>query len=233
MMRFRLVIGWALPCMVACSLLWAANPRDEVHSWWVLSQQQQREYFAQGRARERKGENSVDLLLATRSSKQIGGDIELDSAALSAPPYALRSAGAYAEHRMMADDQMDELMSQVYKECSEQVTFAVYLTSRDHLDRLLGVSFALEAPTGDPEEPTERVAAAGNVRPDTNVGRTTRTSWFNAHYRPQFPLKSRQGRPYVSKATEWLRLWIVTLDQKTPVTFYIDGSDKIVVGEPQ
>lgn len=202
-------------------------PPPVIHSWWNLTPEEISVCYEDGRQKERDGISGANIGFMIMPRSFIDDDVKLESSELIAPPGMLQFAGWLAEHSLKSDDYMQDDMLLTYRTSKKDIRFHVYLTSEDYLNRLTGIQFALETDRG------VRVSPIKEPNRLFNVGHTTQHSWFNMNYFPTFPLRDARGRPIITAQTRWIRLWVITVTGRTPITFWVDGSARIELGSSE
>jgi hypothetical protein len=190
----------------------------QVHPWWGLSWEEARVEVEWGRTVYRQGAKHLDLFYQNLWDTEIDDDIRLFAAALEAPPFVMHEHGWTAEHHMDEQQSIYTAAQRLLPVYSQHIAFLVYLTSKDHLDRLREVKFVMETSDGKRVKPVEVST------PSLDVSNSEFASWFTASHGPMFPLRDDAGNPYVTPDTKWLRLWVITLAQRTPVTWCVNAS---------
>jgi hypothetical protein len=190
----------------------------QVHPWWGLSWEQARVEVEWGRTAYRQGAKHLDLFYQNVCDAEIDDDVRLVAAALEAPPFVMREHGWTSEHQMDDEQTILAAAQRFLATYSQHVAFLVYLTSKDHLDRLREIKFVMETSDG------ERVKPVPLLTPSLDVDKSELSSWFTASHGPMFPLRDEAGKPYLTSETKWLRLWVITSARRTSVTWSLDSS---------
>ena len=192
------------------------------HPWWSLTLDQARAYFNEGMTSQRSDEADDPMAVTRRWYARLDIDERIDTGValrgviLFAPPFALRFLGAKSEREMMDQDEQLASIRNVLKSYSASVDFGVLLASPlDTPFMIREVKFKMETDKGTRVSPTRL--------PKPDVGVSGRE--YTAGYAVTFPLQEAHGAPYVTPKTKWLRLWILTMNKKTSVTFSLAPSE--------
>lgn len=223
-------------CLFAVLPAFAApSSAIKLHPWWNLTPKQVKQYFAEGRAYRKNNKDIDGLLYSVKTQAQtinnpseepgyITSSIHLREAYLYAPPFALRDQGLFLKgfkqgNKIITDE--DYLSRRAYDYCRKEIRLHVLLETSGPLVDLKSIKFSLENSLG-------RKQTCQNLRKPSFS--ESNNSGF---YIVGVILDSQEKKRLVSADTKWLRLWIVANNHRLPVTFWIDGSGKVEIGEPE
>lgn len=189
------------------------------HPWWQpMPPQIVYQAFDQGRQWQMDGVQRLQMDYGLWATRSINSDITFIYASMTSPLLDYEVAGWSAESEMQSDAEIVKTKSLLAMTAKpDKIEFSVFLTSEDDIDAFKLVSFALETDKG------VRLEKLKMARPNTSVGHTTRSSWYNAQFSPAFKLNNEQITP----ETKWLRLWTIYQNSKISMTFSIDGTGLI------
>jgi hypothetical protein len=223
-----LLLGIAVAAFAAEPEKPAASPLPlSVHPWWRLTKEQSDKYLEQGRAAFRKGESLQIVLKTPTFSFPLDRDLILTNVYIMAPPQRFIAAGYMGEAEPLEKEQY--LSEAEYSRNCPGVGFLAHLATIDHKELFSKVNFELETDAG------ERMSLYGGVGLDIKEEPLSKdknaSSCFIASYTLLFPIKNAEKKLVLVPKTKWLRLWVITPGKRIPVTFWIDGSGKIKLGD--
>jgi len=222
---FLIALFVFLPIFAYCLPAKNASPsshRFRLHPWWNLTFAQIKQYFAEGRA----GKGKVPSIPNYPSPLgYVTPELWLLDAYLNSPPSVLRFNGAHLKgvkkgNKIYTDD--EALRQYSYNLSSHSVIFDINLETSDSAFNLKKVCFLAENNLGN-----EYICQ--NLLPPKFPSLSNNIS--GAYYKVEVPLNSHKNRKLVSADAKWLRLWIIAKDQRLPVTFWLDNSEKVQFGK--
>jgi hypothetical protein len=224
---FLIVLFVFLPIFAHCLPAKNVSPsshRFRLHPWWNLTSAQIKQYFAEGRAN--RGKAPV-IPTNPPALGYITPEMWIIDATLYSPPFALRYNGAYLKavkvgNKWHTDDKT--VRQDVYMRYSLNAIFDVTLKTTGLQSDLKKVKFLVENNLGDKNSCRDLQTPSFYFPDEHHIVK-------GAYYTVGTPLNTLNAKKLVSADAKWLRLWIIAKDQRLPVTFWLDNSEKVQFGK--
>lgn len=226
------IIGWMLTHRRGTPVT-APVPRQELHPWWNLSEQQVDRHFEEGRRGKRQGLPEPRRFLCP-TNKDMDELITVEQVVLGALPLELRCEGWDCERNMLSDEAAAAKKEGTLAPFGGTVAvFAVHLCSKLTATPFTEgrFSFALETDAGRRVTPL-RTPVGSTPEAYGHMSGPLYEKW-RCSYVVEFPVRDSQGVPYIAGSTEWVRLWIIGKKRKISVRLWLDESCKWDATHPE